>query len=270
MSLRRFTALQFRRPMDRGLNQPFLVIGKSCSNKTRENIVVKSRAGYADRPDAMLRELFGLLLARELGLKVPEPILVELQAGFDWCVIDYPDHAELIRQSVGWNLGTIHLGNAWKPWSVGSKPRSLSAETLETAYAFDAMVQNSDREADNPNMLWRGDELTLLDFDKAFAYLRKEEQEDRPWRKTLINQNLGRHSLYPHLPALTEGKIIGRDLWDFFEEWWMKDPSGQLSQVISAGMPDPDLDLPRLECYLRKLSAAADDFFPYLTEASRS
>ena len=37
---------------------------------------------YADRPDSMLRELFALMLARELGLTAPEPVLVELQDGF--------------------------------------------------------------------------------------------------------------------------------------------------------------------------------------------
>jgi hypothetical protein len=269
MSLRHFTAIQFHRPMDRGLNKPFLVTGMSSDDGSRENIVVKSRAGYADKPDAMLREVFGLLLARALGLTAPEPVFVEIQQGLDWGAADHPAHAELIRQSIGWNVGTIHLGNAWKPWSVGSKPRSLASETLETAYAFDAMVQNSDREPDNPNMLWRGDTLALLDFDKAFAYLRTEEAEDRPWRKTLINQNLHRHSLYPHLPELREELILGRDLWDTFEEWWHTSPSGQFSAAISAKLQDPDLDLPRLECYLRKLSAAADDFFPYLTEASR-
>jgi hypothetical protein len=269
MSLRHFAAFEFRRPMDRGLNKPFLVIGKSSDDGARENIVVKSRAGYADRPDAMLRELFGLLLARALGLTAPEPVFVEIQQGLDWAVADHPDYAELIRQSIGWNVGTIHLGNAWKPWAVGSKPRSITSETLETAYAFDAMVQNSDREADNPNMLWRGDKLALLDFDKAFAYLRKEEAEDRPWRKSLIKQVLKRHSLYPHLPTISEGLVLGTDLWDTFEEWWLTDPCGQLFTATSDKIVDPDLDLPRIECYLRKLSADVDDFFPYLTEASR-
>lgn len=269
MNLRRFTALQFRRPMNRGLNQPFLVIGQPSEGGKRCSIVVKSRAGYANRPDAMVRELFSLLLARELGLTTPEPVLVEFQDGFDWVAADHPVHAELIRQSFGWNVGTVHLGDGWKPWVQGSAPRSLASETLETAYAFDAMVQNSDRESDNPNLLWRGEELALLDFDKAFAFLRLEEHEDRPWRKTLIRQNLDRHSLYPHLPALVDGKILGQNLWDTFEEWWLVSPTGLISAEIAAGLSDPDLDLPRLEGYLKKLATAADDFFRFLTDASR-
>ena len=83
MPLRRFTAYEFRRPMARGLNSPFLVIGRAADNGDRCELVVKSRAGYATRPEAMVKELFALLLVRELGLTVPEPVLVELLPGFD-------------------------------------------------------------------------------------------------------------------------------------------------------------------------------------------
>lgn len=245
------------------------MIGRPSDGGERCPIVVKSRAGYANRPEAMLREMFGLILARDLGITTPEPVFVEMLDGFDFGAADFPIHAELIRQSIGWNVGTIHLGNAWKPWIQGSAPRSIPAETLESAYSFDAMIQNSDREADNPNLLWRGEELALLDFDKAFAFLRTEEQEDRPWRRTLVRQNLYRHCLYPHLPTLGKGKILGRDLWDSFEEWWLGYQSGQLSAETSTGLADPDLDLPRLEAYLKKLSSAMDDFFNLLNDASR-
>lgn len=131
------------------------------------------------------------------------------------------------------------------------------------------MVQNSDREADNPNLLWRGEELAMLDFDKAFAFLRTEAQEARPWRKTLVRQNLDRHCLHSHLPDLPEEVVLGPGLWDAFEEWWLVCPSGRISADIAEGMTDPDLDLPRLEGYLTNLSAATEDFFRYLTDASR-
>lgn len=269
MTLRQFTAVQFRRPMERGLNRPFLALAQPCEGGERCTVVVKSRAGYADRPDAMLKEMFSLLLARELGLTAPEPVLVELQEGFDWGAADFPDHAELIRQSLGWNVGTIHLGNDWKPWGKGIAPRSIPDETLESAYAFDAMVQNSDRMADNPNLLWRGGELALLDFDKAFGFLRVTEQEDKPWRNALNRQTLARHCLHGHLHAVGGEVILGKDIWDYFEEWWLGKPSGHLSAEIVSGLNDPDLDLPRLEAYLTKLADDADDFFRFLTDVSR-
>jgi hypothetical protein len=131
------------------------------------------------------------------------------------------------------------------------------------------MVQNSDRMPDNPNLLWRGKELALLDFDKAFAFLRVCEKEDRPWFTALDRQTLARHCLHGHLPALGCEVILGKELWDAFEEWWLGKPSGRLSAKIAAGLADPDLDLPRLEAYLTKLAAATDDFFRCLTDVSR-
>ena len=268
MPLRRFTAVQFRRPMERGLNRPFLALGKP-QDGPRVPLVVKPRAGYADRPEAMLRELFSLLLARDLGLTAPEPVLVVLLEGFDHAAVDHEGYPELIRDSLGWNVGTVHLGENWKPWIQGSPPRSIPTVAMESAYAFDGMVQNSDREADNPNLLWRGGDLAVLDFDKAFGYLRSTEAEAAPWRTALPRQNLARHCLHPHLPELVEGRILGTDLWDRFEEWRLESPSGRITAEIGTVIADPDLDLPRMDAYLTKLAAATDDFFRYLTEVSR-
>lgn len=270
MQLRQFDAVQFRGKMQRGLNKPFLVIGQQRNDESREALVVKSRAGYADKPEAMLRELFSLLLARKLGLIAPEPVLVNLQAGFEFGAADFPEIADLIRQSPGWNLATVHLGEGWKQWMQISPPRSISGKSMEDVYAFDAMVQNSDRETENPNLLWRGEELALLDFDKAFAFLRKEEAESYPWRKTLIRQVLFSHCLHPHLPVPKEGDVLAASLWETFNEWWLQHPQGTISTEIGDAFPDPMLDLPRMEEYLRKFSAAPDDFFRYLTDSSRS
>ena len=194
---------------------------------------------------------------------------MKLLPGFDYTATDHDGYPELIKESPGWNVGTVHLGEDWKPWIQGSKPRSIPDEILEDAYTFDGMIQNSDREPENPNMLWRGDKLAVLDFDKAFAFLRTEEAEERPWRKTLVRQNLKRHCLHQHLTELADGEVVGAAIWAEFEGWWHGSPSGSISADIAAGMLDPDLDLPRLEDYLRKLSSATEDFFQYLTDASR-
>ncbi|MES2995730.1 MAG: HipA family kinase [Verrucomicrobiota bacterium] len=269
MKLRRFIALQFRRPMERGINSPFLAIGETDGGGERVPLVVKSRAGFKNRPEAMLREIFGLLLARELGLFTPEPVLVKIPAGLDLAAADFPEYAGLIRDSVGWNIATVHLGDGWKPWIHGTPPRSIPSGILESAFVFDAMIQNSDREPDNPNLLWRENEMALLDFDKAFAFLKTDEKETQPWRRALVRQNLPRHCLFSHLPKVADRPILGTDLWDAFEEWWLGKPAGRISETIGSDLEDQDLDLPRMEEYLTKLARAAEDFFRCVTEISR-
>jgi hypothetical protein len=48
----------------------------------------------------------------------------------------------------------------------GSAPRSLAATTLESAYAYDAMIQNSDREPDLRIPIW-----TCLGWRRIFRFL---------------------------------------------------------------------------------------------------
>lgn len=50
MEIRRYSAAQFRTPMKRGLNRPFLVMGEAQDGSGRSPLAVKSRAGYGDRP----------------------------------------------------------------------------------------------------------------------------------------------------------------------------------------------------------------------------
>ena len=263
--------MQFRRPMERGLNRPFLVLGTEEGNPDsgRTPLVVKSNAGFRHRPEIVIRELFALLLARKVGILVPEPVLVRFPDGFEYGAAEFPDYADLIRQSSGWNLATVHLGNSWKPWPNTTSPKSIAREDLETAFCFDAMVQNTDREPENPNLLWKGKELVLIDFDKAFGYLRTFEAEAQPWRKALVRQNLPGHCLHRHLAALGDSQLRGRFLWEAFVEFRVETGSDAISREVGTDPPDPGLDLPRLETYLKKLEDHTDDFFRCLTELSR-
>ncbi|MBK1882668.1 hypothetical protein JIN85_09585 [Luteolibacter pohnpeiensis] len=265
MPLRSFTAVQFRRPMNRGLNKPFLAFGASEDDGGRELLVVKSKAGFGDRPEAMLREIFALQLARELGLNAPEPVWVKILPNFDFSAADHPEFPELIRNSLGWNIGTVHLGDDWKQWIHGTIPPTIEKSDLEQAYAFDAMVQNSDREIGNPNALWRGKQVAILDFDKAFAFLRSYEKAEKPWRETLHRQVLSRHCFHQTLRQVTVDQFIGQDLWDTFEEWLLKERVPVLAKETETYLNDDDLDLPRLETYFRKLAGDTLDFFRILT-----
>lgn len=271
MPIPRYIAMQFRRPMERGLNRPFLVLGSDEGNPDsgRTPLVVKSNAGFRHRSEIVIRELFALLLARKVGILVPEPVLVRFPDGFEYGAAELPAYADLIRQSPGWNLATVHLGNSWKPWSNTTPPKSIEREDLETAFCFDAMVQNTDRGAENPNLLWKGKRLALIDFDKAFGYIRTFQADVQPWRKVLIQQNLAAHCLHRHLAALGDGQLRGKTLWEAFVEWRVETGVDAISREIGTDLADPGLDLPLFESYLIKLESHTEDFFQYLTEVAR-
>lgn len=271
MALPRYTAVQFRRPMERGLNRPFLVMAEDEKGKGSERValVVKSTAGYRNRPECIVREMFSLLLAQKVGISVPEPVLVKFPTGFDYGAADHPEYAELIQKSPGWNLATVHLGNSWKPWTNTSPPRSVDQIKIDSAYCFDAMVQNPDRENENPNLLWRRDQLVLLDFDKAFGHLRVYRNDPKPWRKVLAQQTLQRHCFYRFLSQPREDELLGKAIWEAFVEWHSTNTKSALSREFGSELQDPKVDLPLLEAYLISLADHTEDFFRYLTERSR-
>ena len=111
-----YTAIRFLEPMKRGVNRPMRIQGESQEDGKRTDIVLKCRAGYADAPECLLREHVAYQLARRLGITTPEPVWVYVPEGLAWSAAEYETHRELLERSVGWNFGTIHLGNEWKPW----------------------------------------------------------------------------------------------------------------------------------------------------------
>jgi hypothetical protein len=84
-----------------------------------------------------------------------------------------------------------------------------------------------------------------------------------------VRLNLLRHCLYSYLQEQKEGQILGVSLWDAFEAWCLGKPAAVLSAAIVEVFPDPNLDLKRIEDYFTKLASDPEDFFRYLTDASR-
>ena len=110
--------------------------------------------------------------------------------------------------------------------------------------------------------------MALLDFDRAFSFLREGESNPQPWRKSLARLGLERHCLFPHLPGPKEPEILGIPLWDAFQTWWIE-REGALFPEISQFFEDVGGDLPLMQGYATKLADGTEDFFRTLTDATR-
>lgn len=136
-------------------------------------------------PTSMVCELMAALLAKDLGLATPDPVIVNVGAGFHACVPpDYPEHRRRLQDSQGPNYGSIHLGTGTTTWPVD---RRVTVELLGAAadvFAFDAIIMNPDRRQSNPNLLHRRDCLFVYDHELAFSFLRSiMPEDDRPWQR---------------------------------------------------------------------------------------
>jgi hypothetical protein len=128
---------------------------------------------------------------------------------------------------------------------------------------FDGLVQHTDREAENPNLMWKGHELAVLDHEKVFGYLKLAEGEAKPWRRFFQAQPFARHVLAPAGRRMMSADF-GKGLWEnILEQDW----GGGFDDCLlaaEAAFPAAKVDLARIRAYLNALAADAGDFFDYL------
>ncbi len=120
---------------------------------------------------SVLCEVYASILARMLGLMVPDPAVVHLPFSL---LAHITDRRIAEIATPGSHFGTRYL--------VGSQPHGagqpISGEQLSSAFrvfAFDMLIQNTDRVGHvgygNVNLLsWR-DQFYLIDHEKAFSFL---------------------------------------------------------------------------------------------------
>jgi hypothetical protein len=160
-SPRTVAAVRYVTPLREGGSMPALVEGDDG-----KLWVVKLRgAGQGTR--ALVAEIVVGELARALGLPVPELALVGLDAALGRAEPD-PEVRDLLLGSVGSNAGLAHL-----PAAVGfdrAAREEIPGALASRVVALDAFALNVDRTPRNPNLLWSGGRLWLIDHGAALYF----------------------------------------------------------------------------------------------------
>jgi hypothetical protein len=172
--LRTVTATRYVTPLREGGSLPGLMEADDLGT-----YVVKF-VGAGQGRKVLVAEVVAGELARLLGLRVPELVLVELDpaaAPFE------PDEEvqDLLKASAGLNLGLDFLPGSVTHDAVGSPVEpGLASRVLW----FDALIGNVDRSWRNPNLLvWHGD-LWLIDHGASLIFHHawgRPSAADRPY-----------------------------------------------------------------------------------------
>lgn len=128
-------------------------------------------------------ELIGSLMAQELGLMTPTPAIVEVDPAIAE-LISHKDSAvaEVVRRSGGLNFGSQVLVGGYGVWPINKSVPAALRQSVAEIFAFDALIQNPDRRVNNQNLLWKGDEIFLIDHELAFSFLYAIGTGTDPWR----------------------------------------------------------------------------------------
>jgi hypothetical protein len=161
-------AIRYVTPLREGGSMP------AISEADDEQMYVIKFVGAGQGRKALIAELVAGEIGRALGLHVPEIAFIELDPKLGPSEPD-PEIFDLLRASVGLNLGLRYLPNAF-----AYNPLPTAAPSAELASAivwFDAYVTNVDRTARNVNILLWQENLWLIDHGAAL-YFHHDWKED--------------------------------------------------------------------------------------------
>jgi len=148
--------------------------------------------GAAQAPASLVAEIIVGALADVLGLSVSVRVLIDIPPDVP---VDDPHQelGDLLRRSVGWNLGFQFMPDVRSFHPIKDVPH-VDRELASRIVWLDGLVQNPDRTAKNPNLLWSHGALWLIDHGASLGFQhdwpRVTEQSPRSngWQ-------LGRHVL---------------------------------------------------------------------------
>ena len=155
---RTVTATRYVTPLREGGSLPALVEADD------DGLYVLKFRGAGQGPKALVAELVGGEIARQVGLRVPEIVLIELDPEMARAEPD-PEIQDLIRASGGLNLGLDYLPGSlpFVPHKGASPDPVFAADVVW----LDAYLTNVDRTPRNPNLLRWHRNIWLIDHGAA-------------------------------------------------------------------------------------------------------
>ena len=156
------TAMRYITPLHEGGSLPAIVEAEDGE------MYVMKFVGAGQGPKALIAELVAGGIARSLGLRVPELVLMNLDPMLGRSEPN-AEIQDLLQRSAGrLNLGLRYLPNAFE-FNMLLKPPPNS-QLASTIVWFDAYVTNVDRTPRNVNMLIWQDDLWLIDHGATLYF----------------------------------------------------------------------------------------------------
>ncbi|MET3614761.1 hypothetical protein ABID16_003098 [Rhizobium aquaticum] len=159
-------AAEFVKPWTSGRTGPGLLLCEDAAGASIE-LFCKVSAGCDQGVTSLAREIIGACLAADLLLPIPRPYCVRISNAFTAAVPDEAFRLKLSRSSpIG--FGSTRVPNQFSAWAKGNVLTDTMVPDAAAILLFDAIIQNPDRRAGNPNCLVRGSDLRIFDHELAF------------------------------------------------------------------------------------------------------
>lgn len=222
MNLRTVKITRYVTPLREGGSLPAIVEADD------DGLYVLKFRGAGQGVKALIAELLGGEIGRVLGLRVPEIVLVELDALLARTEPD-PEIQDLIKASGGLNLALDYLPGSITFDALIQTPDSDLASKIVW---FDALTANVDRTPRNANMLLWHQELWLIDHGAAFYFHHNWDNFPKNSRNPF--KQIKDHILLPFADALEKSDTeftakltpeIVREIIALIPDDWLENPT---------------------------------------------
>lgn len=235
-------AVSYQRTMVSGRTKPCLFLCEDAESGAVGEYVVKLKAGLETGENGLAAELVASQLATVLDMQTPEIAIINVDPLLAEAVSDH-SLARKIKESAGLNFGSKVLTGGFDTWPVGKPIPSSLFQDATDIFAFDAMIQNPDRRDDKPNILWKADQLSIIDHEMGFSFVYAIGPQADPWKISSLGW-LSKHLFYRHLKGRTisfdrfagaletisEGIIDG--IMSGIPQEWQSDTMGKIQNHI--------------------------------------
>lgn len=202
-------ATRFDRLMSTGKTKPALLACQRADG-TEVEVVTKFSAGCERGVTALAIEALLAMLAADLHLPTPEPVLVNVSPD----VIDPASSQfahDLARKSLSPAYGSVRLPAGFSAVASDKRFDGLAGQAAEIL-AFDGMILNPDRRISNPNCQCDGKHFAIFDHEAALVGLEVLGSVLQPYPWTpgalgTLGQGPGQHVLF----TLLSGKDLQFD-----------------------------------------------------------
>lgn len=245
-------AVSYQRTMVSGRTKPCLFLCEDSSSGLSGEYVVKLKAGLETQENGLTAELIASQLATVLDVQTPEFAIINVDSLLAEAVSEVI-LAKKILESGGLNFGSKVITGGFDTWPIlKSIPLSL-LQTAAEIFAFDAMIQNPDRRVLKPNILWKADQLFIIDHEMAFSFVYAIGLPTDPWQVSSLGW-LSDHLFYHQL----KGREIKLDRFAGALEAVSEDIiSGIISNIPMEWRND---NMAKIQNHIMQISTHANEF----------
>jgi hypothetical protein len=240
------TPVRFHAAVTSGRTKPARLECEKPDGVTRVEVVAKFSEGCDRKTVGLAMEVVAACLARDLGLPVPQPNLLDLQPAFTATVTDM-ERRRIMNGSHPIAFGSSEAGNGFRIWSRADRIGDDLAAGALAVFCFDAFTVNDDGRDANPNLLIRGQDIRIIDHESAFVQ-RLLIGWQQPWKVGALAPlaTPGHHIFYAGLKGRGTNTAPIEQAWSSISDAKLQEYRDSVPQAWAAGAAvDDAIDLIR-------------------------